>query len=141
MPYAPQSKIEKAAGGAERLVEIADWNNDGAVDADAIALGQDRADRLIDMYCGLRYGVPYANAPASIVELAAESAVYFIKESRGTETERDVEKHTDRVKLLKDIGKGVARPSDPAPPKSTAVRSEAVVNNRDVSRANLKGLI
>lgn len=141
MPYASQSQIQDAAGGAERLVEIADWNNDGAVDADAIAKAQSHSDRMIDMYCGLRYGVPYANPPASIVELAADLAVFFLKDSRGTATERDIQKHEGQLALLKDINKGVARPSDPAPPKSDAVRSEAVVNNRDSSRANLKGYI
>lgn len=140
-PYASQSQIQDAAGGAERLVEIADWDNDGVADAAAIAKAQASADRLIDMYCGLRYGVPYADPPASIIELAGELAVFYLKDKRGTATEREIKAQEDRITLLRDINKGIARPSDPAPPKSDAVRSEAVVNNRDVSRENLKGFV
>jgi phage gp36-like protein len=141
VPYATQSQIQDAAGGAERLVEIADWDNDGAVDAAAIAHGQNAADGWIDSFAALRYAVPIEDPSDTLVRFAAQEAVYQIKLSRGAVTETDETMRKVRLEWLGLLSKGKVRPSDPAPATSDAVRSKVIVNTRDVSRANLKGFI
>jgi phage gp36-like protein len=147
--FPTQAQIQDAAGGADYLIQIADWDGDGAVDAAAIAKGQAGAGMLVHHHLRLRY-VDILLDPVTILgsqhaadelnHIAADEAVYVIKRTRGATTDADVKAHEERVELLKALQSGMNRPANPAPAKSDAVRSEAVVNNRDVSRTNLNGL-
>lgn len=140
MAYASQTQIQHAAGGADRLVELADYDGDGIADADVIAAVQAAADGWIDSYAALRYAVPIEDPTDTLVQLAAEECVYRLRQRRALgATEQDERQHKDREQWLVHLSKGLVRPSNPAPAKSDAVRSEAVVNNRDVSRRNLEG--
>lgn len=139
MTYASQSDIETAAGGAARLVELADWDADGTADAAAIAGVQAATDGWIDSYAALRYAVPIESPTATLVQVAADECVYRLRQRRGMVGEADEQRHKEREAWLVHLSKGLVRPSDPAPSKSDAVRSKVVVNNRDVSRCTLKG--
>ena len=72
MAYASQSDIETAAGGAVRLVELADWDADGVADATAIAAVQAATDGWIDSYAAVRYAVPVASPTDTLIQVAAE---------------------------------------------------------------------
>jgi len=141
MPYATQSDIQNAAGGAARLVELADWDGDGTADAEAIAFAQTAADALIDGSAGLLYDVPIVDPTNVLVMHAAKECIYQLKFARGMVAEIDAEERDQRIEWLALLRDGKIRPSNPAPAKSDAVRSAVVVNNRDVSRENLKGYI
>ena len=141
MAYAAQSDIQNAAGGLARLVEFADWDGDGAVDAAAIAFAQAAADGVIDASAALRYDVPISDPTDTLKMHAAKECIYQLKFARGMVTALDAEERDQRTEWLALLRDGKVRPANPAPAKSDAVRSAAVVNNRDVSRENLKGYI
>lgn len=140
MPYASQAQIEAAAGGADRLVELADWDADGVADPEAIAAVQDEVDGWIDGFASLRYATPIENPTQTLVQTAAAECVYRLRDRRGMVNDRDEARHQERLEWLKLLNSGRVRPSDPAPAKSDAVRAKVVINNRDESRENMKGL-
>lgn len=141
MPYASQAKIQDAAGGAANLVQISDWDGDGQVDAAAIAHGQAAADGLFDGYFAQRYSVPLENPTDTVITMAAQEAVYQIKLANRAMSisEDDRRGHEERIAWLRDVAKGLIRPSNPAPAVADTVRSTIAVNTRDQSRENLKG--
>ena len=121
MAYASQSDIETAAGGAVRLVELADWDADGVADATAIAAVQAATDGWIDSYAAVRYAVPVASPTDTLIQVAAEECVYRLRQRRGMASEGDEQRHKEREAWLVHLSKGLVRPSDPAPAKSDAV--------------------
>lgn len=139
MPYASQTEIESVAGGAERLLELADWDNNGAIDTGLIASIQEEVDGWIDGFANLLYDTPIASPNQTLVKLAAAECVYRLKERRGTVTDHDEDKHRERLEWLKLLNAGKVRPSDPAPARSDAVRAEIVENASYHGRAALKG--
>lgn len=143
MAYATQTQIQMAAGGPDRFVQLADWNGDGTVDADVIAEAQARADGWIDQYLRERYTTPIATPSDTLIRLAADEAVYWLRKSRGllAQDEQDVEQRKDRERQLQDMAAGKIRPDEPLPTKSTAVGAAFVENCSPVSRAGLKGLL
>ncbi len=126
MAYATQTDIERAAGGNARLKELADWDNDGAIDAAAIEQCQKAADGYINSFAAVKYAVPVQSPSDTLVQFAAQECVYQLKLNRGALTEKDEDERKVRLDWLKMLSKGQVRPSDPAPPKSDAVRSETV---------------
>jgi phage gp36-like protein len=142
MAYCTQTDIQHAAGGSDRLVELADYDGDGSVDAAVITSVQAEVDGWIDSYFALRYSVPVDSPTSTVVQLAAAECVYRLKGRRqGLLGDDDRREHDERKEWLLHAAKGLVRPSDPAPAAGDAVRSAVVVNNRDVSRANLKGFV
>lgn len=139
MAYTTTPDLEAAAGGADRLVQLADWDGDGVADASVLASAQSTADSIIDSYAAIRYAVPIESPSAAIVQHAAAEAIYWIRSRRGMLTEDDVRQKELRDKWLDQLSRGRVRPSDPTPPDSTAVKAARRVSTRDVSRENLKG--
>ncbi len=142
MPYASQADIELAAGGADGLVALADFNNDTVVDAAVIARAQAAADSFIDPYLrGLR-PLPLTNPGESLIRLAAEEAVFQIKRWRRMTTPQDDADRKTRERELEDYRKGTRRPD--AEPASVAVRSVWVerddAEDAPDSREGTKGL-
>jgi phage gp36-like protein len=140
MPYATQDQIQLAAGGAARLVELADWNRDGAIDADVIAMAQSAADGWIDSYLRARFATPIATPSDTLVRLAADEAVYVFRQRVGMLSQSDADDRKSRETWLRDCARGVVRPDEPLPEKSTAVKSAWVDDpGRSISREGLKG--
>lgn len=139
MPYTVTQDLEQAAGGAARLVELADWDGDGEADAAALAAAQAKADGLIDSYAAMRYATPIASPSAILVQQAADEAIYQLKSRRGMVTAQDVEERTARMEWLEQLSKGRVRPDEPLPPKSSAVAARHSISNRAVSREKTKG--
>lgn len=140
MPYATQTQIQLAAGGAERLVQLADWDNDGVVDAAVIAEAQNAADGWIDSYARSRFATPIASPSSTLVRVAAEEAVYWLRKQRGLITDDHRSDHEERERWCKDLAAGRVRPDEPLPAQSTAVRSAWVSNDdNEISREKLKG--
>lgn len=129
MPYASQAEIALSVGGDARLVELADFDNDGVADAAVIARAQAAADGFIDPFLRVRYATPIASPSPSLVRLAADHAVYEMKKWRGGLTEMDLKDLENRERELKDYSKGLRRPDEPLPAKSSATRSAWVDRN------------
>jgi phage gp36-like protein len=140
MAYASQADIQNAIGGPERLVELADWDNDGAVDPDVIARGQAAADGWIDGYLRLRYATPIAAPTATLVLLAADEAIYQIRKSRGMLGPEDHKQRETREREMEAYRRGELRPDDPLPAPSTAVRAKVVPACGAVTRDGTKGM-
>src|SRR5690349_9639029 len=152
MAYATQAQIELAAGGPARLLQIADWDDDGDVDADVIAWAQLTADSLINAHAQMRFAALLDADDATVdfaVMLAANEAVYQLRSNRGQASDKDVADAAARLDLYKAIAAGTIRPAEPAPTKSTAVTAEWLDREDDadgdgfdeaVSRSTLRGL-
>lgn len=141
MAYATQTQIQLAAGGAARLVQAADWDNDGALDTDVLAQAQNAADGWIDSYARLRFATPIAAPSTTLVRIAAEEAVYWLRKQRGMVTDDDRKDHEERERWCKDLAAGRVRPDEPLPAESTAVQSAWVdrPETEPVSREGTKG--
>lgn len=142
MAYATQAQIQMAAGGADKFLELADWNGDGSVDTDVIAEAQSRADGWIDGYL-VRYGTPIEQPSDTLIRLAADEAVYWLRQSRGMLAmyPEAVEARKDRERQLEEMRDGKIRPGYPLPAKSTSVVAAVVDNCGPISREGLKGSI
>jgi len=140
MAYATSAEITIAAGGAERLVQLMDWDSDGVADAAVIAQLQTEVDAWIDSYAGRRFAVPIA-APTGALRLhAAEEVIYRARLKRGGVGEEHAQAHTDRVAWLEGIARGHVVPSEPQPAPATSVRSVWITRDEnEVSREKLKG--
>ncbi len=139
MPYATQAQIQLAAGGEKSFIDLADWDGDNVADAVVVAEAQERADGWIDGYLRLRYATPIATPSATLIRLAADEAVYWIKSSRSMAGEHDIKRRTEREHEMGMMRDGKLRPDEPLPTKSTATRSVFVENDSEVSRETLKG--
>lgn len=141
MPYATQADIQMAAGGAESLLQLADWDHDGAIDPDVIARAQDAADALVDAYLRNRYQAGEIDAfkvtpPRELRDIAAAEAVYWMRSSKQQTTEEDREVRGARVMILEQIRSGTLR-------FDTATRSGGsstiIESTSDITRDKLKG--
>lgn len=142
MAYATQADLDFAAGGAERWLQLTDWNDDTVADASVVSAAQAAADGWIDGYLRMRYATPIASPSATLRLLSAREVIYQIKASRGTVaiTKEDLDERTQRIEELKAMRDGKLRPDEPLPTPSTAVRAVFIENDDDLSREGLKGM-
>lgn len=150
MAYSTQTDVEQAAGGAIRLLQLVDWDNNNAIDAARLAAAIAKADSLIDSYAVKHYKVPFATVPPIITTHSADLAMLYLVRSRGplSDVEQDLWDSiagTDEKKpgWLLLLAKGIVTLGvDPAPPASEMVVDQvetAMPTDRDVSREKLAG--
>lgn len=140
MAYTTQEDLEHAAGGAEKLVELADRDNDGIIDAAYLARAQAAADGWCDSH--LRKFSPadlaaLRAAPTDTIRrLAAEETIYVLRDwgPLGT-SDQDLKKREMRAAELKLISADDLRVADTKTP-----RAQFVDNDDDVSRDGTKGM-
>lgn len=142
MTYATQTNLEDACGGAERLVQLSDWNRDKVADTDRITAALVAADGVINSYLVKVRTVPLVEPTAAIVDCAARIARYHLARARGMVTEQFRTDYEDDLKWLKAIADGeVALDVDPQPTAST-MRIDKVTTrptSLNVSRKKLQG--
>lgn len=141
MAYASTSQIEIAAGGRTRLIELADHDADGAVDAAVIAQACASVDGMIDSYCGTRYSAPLATPSDVLRELAASEVVYKLHEQRGNvQSDSPMHRaHLERIGWLEKVSRGLVNPTNPLPASSDGARASWVERSEGVTRDSLKG--
>lgn len=137
MPYVSQSDLEVSAGGPAKLVELADFDADGAVDAAVIARAISDASEWVDEALTVRYTTPITNPASSLVHLVADEAIYRIRKWRNMLTQLDVDDHKERTTALGDYVKGLRRPDNPQPNKPT--RAGWVDRNNDAEDELVRG--
>ncbi len=140
MAYASTTQIQIAAGGADRYVQVFDWDADGVADATVLAQISAEADAWIDSYAGRRYAVPI-ESPSQVLTLhAAEEVVYRALSKRGMAGPEADKRHEQRVQWLRDLSAGKVVPTDPPPTKaSTATTAWVDRADDDTSREGWKG--
>jgi phage gp36-like protein len=143
MAYVSLTDVELAAGGPQKLLQLADWSGAGSVDQAVIAAAIAEAVATVNRAIQLRYGVPLGDPVPQVVRtLVAREAVFAMKLSRGMVSEADQLAHDERMATLKSISEGrTALGVTPVPLKSTYVvdRVSDQADNAPVSRESLKG--
>lgn len=141
MPYAVTADLEMAAGGPDRLIQLADWNEDGTADTDVIDSAIAAADSFIDSFGSVVGQTPLDTTTAPIIKsMAANEAIYQIRERRGLISDRDIEARKERVEYLTLWRKGTVRPQGSEPmEKATPNKSVYTANVSDNSRDGSKG--
>lgn len=143
MPYASDDDLVFAAGGLDRLVQLSDWDNDGVADVSVLAKAKDFADSLINSYASKRYDprAIAANPSLTIRRMAAEEAIYYLRERRGLVSEEDRTSQELRNAWFTKLSEGKVRPDEPLPSSSSAVRPKFVQSDDPdrISRNRLKG--
>jgi phage gp36-like protein len=144
--YSAQTDVQNAVGGVKKLLQIADWNNDGnivAAVADAIA----EADALIDSYASKRFHVPFSPIPEIIKRMSAKLAALILVRRRTQMTEDEItqwEGIAGKEGWLYQLATGVVTPGgDPLPIAHSTMGADDVEDSlpddRDASRDNLAG--
>ena len=141
--YIDQTALENSFG-ADRIVELVDLDADGEVDAETIADAVERAESTVESYVARRYDLTAvrAAAPAVVVELATDLALYELAKGRdavlvgpGTEYEAIYDRAIARLKEITagttvlDVATALAEP--------TVVEVDA--NDRLFTRTTMKG--
>lgn len=140
MTYSSELDVQIAAGGVANLVSLTDQDNAGIIDLAVLAKAQAKADSTINSYLRLRYATPLAGPTEEIKDCAAALAVYYLREPKQMLTPPEIDAQKLRIAWLEGIRDGKIRIDEPAPAKSTAVRSAIVHLAGDVTRDTLKGM-
>lgn len=126
----------------ETLTQLTDDDNVGTIDADKVTAAIARAGQEIDAYCGGRYSVPFATAPAVIGGLATDMAIYFLygrTQEEIPETRKDAYKNA--VRLLEKIADGkISLGVDPTPAAPSGSGASFSGGARRFNRDTLKGM-
>jgi phage gp36-like protein len=114
--YASEQEIATAAGGPERLIELADHDGDGTVDDRVLVQAQKEADAYIDSYARRLFEVPFpAPVPDFIRLRAAAETVYVLKGYRNATSEEDRMRRAERDADLRQLQAGKLNPLSPDP--------------------------
>lgn len=144
MAYATQAEVEKEVGGAERLIELTDFDDTGALDAAVLADAIARADRLIDNYAVARYTVPFDPVPADIADVSAAETAYLLRKARGLVRDQDAIDHEERLIWLKDLSRGRVRIALAESPTASEHVGPAFVEpdeDRPITRSKMTGFV
>jgi phage gp36-like protein len=139
MAYITTDDLELAAGGAVRLVEIADIDGDGVADPEVLASAISGAQGWIDGYLRARFATPLVSPTPTVKEQVADEGIYRIIRRRRMLSDQDVVDKTARDVWARDVADGKIRPDEPNPAPSSAIRSAFRASTRAVSRETLKG--
>ena len=140
--YTDRDSVELAAGGAERLTQLTDYDRDGAEDSGVVEAVIADAEALVESYARKVFEVPFAPVPPIIKTISTKLAVYFLRERRDSVTDANRLDHEDRLQWLSNLAKGVVDPGiSPAPGGSGHNRSSSTArpSSKAVSRESLKG--
>jgi phage gp36-like protein len=138
--YSSQTEVQIAAGGRASLVALTDQDNTGEIDLAVLAKFQAKADATINGYLRLRSATPLVAPSEEIRDHAAALTVYYLREAKQMLTPHEVEAGKQRISWLEAVREGKIRIDDPAPPKSSSVKSAIVPLAGDITREGLKGM-
>lgn len=139
MPYTTLQDLEHAAGGATRLVELADWDGDNLADPAVLADAQAGADGFIDAHLRRFSAADLAALRAAptdtIKRLAAKETIFQIRENRPAGvTDEDIKLRDQRIEELRDMRADNLRAKDTKTP-----RAKFIENETDFSRKKWEG--
>lgn len=140
--YILRADVVHAVGGEERLLQLTDYDRDGAEDPGIVDAAIADAEGLINSYARKAFDVPFAPVPAIIKTVAKNLAAYCLRASRETITETVRVEQEDRIKWLEHLAQGKVDPGvSVAPTASGSNRgtNTARASSKAVSRENLKG--
>jgi len=136
--YTTTQDLEHAAGGIDRLIELADWDRDGTADPVVLDRAQREADGFVDAhlrrFSAADLAALRANPTDTIRRIASKEAIYQIRESRGAITSDDMKLREERARELRDMRADDLRAQDQKTP-----RGRFVENTSDFARDKWSG--
>ena len=144
MPYSTIDDVKFAAGGADRLRELSDFDAQGAIDSATVERAIAEADKWINKFVQKRHGLAALEAVSeeTVMEISANHAVFIMKRNRGMLAEEDLVLLEDRKDELDAIATGKRTVgSEPLPDKSELVVDAQTARGDDkaVSREKMEG--
>lgn len=113
------------------LLDLADDDDNGEVDAGVVEAAIERADRRVDAYLRGRYELPFDPVPKEVVEISASLAVYYLLERRQiTPPEGVKQRRDDAMTLLKDLQSGRASLDETGQASDLDRKPGRIVTNR-----------
>lgn len=103
MPYATQADLEARYGAAE-ILQLADRDGDGMIDAGVIEQALADAGAEIDGYLGSRYALPLAEVPQIVKVYACDLARYRLWDKAASEEVR--RRYEDALRYLRLAAEG-----------------------------------
>jgi len=141
MAYCTRADIEEQLSNDE-LVELTDDEGFGQVDSAVIDRAIADADAEIDAWCGGRYTVPFAAAPAMVRRASVELAIYNLFSRRlDSVPETRKERRRDIIAFLKAVASGTVTLGPDATLANEAGGVETEYTDRAFTRTTMKGLI
>lgn len=135
MAYSVLAQVQRAVGGADKLLQLTDTDGDGVAE-DVVAQAIETADELINSYAGKRWKIP----PAAISTLSARMAARILRSDRGVPRPTDAEDEVNDRKWLKDIADGTATlPEGTEAAEMIVDKAEPRDAGREVSRLKTRG--
>lgn len=113
MAYATRQNIVDLYG--EDALFAADRDGDGVTEDAAIDAALARASSEIDTYIGVRYELPLAANPDSLIQPCVDIALYRLAHDAAARSDEDRTRYEDAVKFLTRISKGEATLNLPPP--------------------------
>lgn len=116
---------------ATLLLDLADDDDNGGVDAGVVDAAIERADRRVDAYLRGRYELPFDPVPKEVVEISASLAVYYLFERRQITPQEGVkQRRDDAMTLLKDLQSGRASLDETGQSSDLDRKPGRIVTNR-----------
>lgn len=109
MAYCTQLDVQLAAGGLDRLIQLSDQTNAGAVGEDVVAAAIAEASTWMNGYLRRIYAAvpfPDGQVPPFVAAMCSKETVFILKQWRQTVTEQDVLLHQEREKELQRADAG-----------------------------------
>jgi phage gp36-like protein len=139
MGYTTQEQLEDAAGGAERFVQLADFDGDGAIDVAMVERAVEAATGFIDKHLRKFNAADLAALRASptptIAWIAAEETIFRLRSYRQQVSDDDWKLQEMRQKDLAGISADTLRVGD-----TKSARASFVENDTDITRDGTKGM-
>lgn len=107
MAYASRADIE-ATYSADLLLNIADYDRDGQVDAPVVEAALNHATGVINSHLSVRYKLPLASVPDFLKAAAVDLAVYRIANTADRLTVEMRQRYEDHIRHLERIADGKA---------------------------------
>jgi phage gp36-like protein len=141
MPYATTEDLVHACGGADRYIQLFDWDGDGTADVDVIERAHLLADGKIDGYARKRFATPIASPSSTLRAFAADLVVHETRKVRGVIGEAEVQAAERSHRMwLEDLAAGKVSSSDPEPTRTSSSTVTTVENASPFSRAEMRRL-
>jgi phage gp36-like protein len=105
MSYATLQNLQDKFGPDE-ILQLADRDADGMIDAGVVEKALADADALVDAYVGKRHDLPLEETPPRVADVAAEIA--YFKLFRGDPPEYARKLYEDAMRFLRDVASGAA---------------------------------
>ncbi len=139
MAYTTQQQLEDAAGGAERFLQLADFDGDGAADTAMVARAVEAATGFVDKYLRKFSAADLealrASPTSTVSAIAAEETIFRLRAYRQQVSDGDYKLQEMRQKDLAEISADRRRAAD-----AKTARTTFVENDGDITRDGTKGM-